>query len=187
MSSTKPSQLAVRAAYVAAVLFVIRLPTFFVPAIRDALPGNSPVLSELNALLGIAPHLVLFPVVAALPAPRWGRAAGYGWLVIDMATDVMDLGGVAKLTYLSLRYGGHISAALWIASASWDAKGALRIVGWLLAFDLAIYSFIAPFGSLTFLVLLPSLVLLPLWLALVGRYLARGSENEQVRERQVIT
>ncbi len=48
-----------------------------------------------------------------------------------------------KLTYLSLRYGGHISAALWIASASWQAIGTARIVGWLLAFDLAIYSFIA--------------------------------------------
>ena len=80
-----------------------------------------------------------------------------------------------KLTYLSLRYGGHISAALWIASASWQAIGTARIVGWLLAFDLAIYSFIA-FLPLTFVVLVPSLVLLPLWFVLVGRLLSRERE-----------
>ena len=34
---------------------------------------------------------------------------------------------------------------------------------------------------LTFLVLLPSLVLLPLWFALVGRLIARGGEHQQVR------
>lgn len=44
--------------------------TFFIPAIRDATPGSSPALSELNAVLGVAPHLLLFPVVAALPTGR---------------------------------------------------------------------------------------------------------------------
>jgi len=72
-------------------------------------------------------------------------------------------------------YGGQISAALWIASASWQAKGTTRIVGWLLAFDLAIYSLIA-FLPLTFVVLVPSLVLLPLWFVLVGRLLSRERE-----------
>jgi len=66
-------------------------------------------------------------------------------------------------------------AALWMASASWQAKGTARIVGWLLAFDLAIYSFIA-FLPLTFVVLVPSLVLLPLWFVLVGRLLSRERE-----------
>ena len=53
-----------------------------------------------------------------------------------------------------------------------------RIVGWLLAFDLAIYSFIA-FLPLTFVVLVPSLVLLPLWFVLVGRLLSRKREYQQ--------
>ena len=35
--------------------------------------------------------------------------------LIDIATDSMQLKGVDKSIYLSLRYGGHISAALWIA------------------------------------------------------------------------
>jgi hypothetical protein len=97
-------------AYLAAALFAVRLATFFVAPLRDATATTSPVAAEVIAVLGIAPHLLLFPVAAALPAPSWGRAAGYGWLVIDMATDIMQLGGVDQTTYLGLRYGGHISA-----------------------------------------------------------------------------
>jgi hypothetical protein len=67
--------------------------TFFIPAIRDATPGSSPALSELNAVLGMAPHLLLFPVVAALPAPRWAKAAGYGWLVIDVMAYLSGAAG----------------------------------------------------------------------------------------------
>ncbi|GAC1378490.1 MAG: hypothetical protein NVSMB33_02820 [Ktedonobacteraceae bacterium] len=189
MNETQPSRLTVTAAYGAAVLFAIHLATYLVPSIRDVTPTSSLIVAELLALLAVAEHLLLFPVVAALPGPRWARAAGYGWLIIDMATDIMQLNGVVKLTYLSLRYGGHISAALWIASTSWRAKGALRIVGWLTALDLAIYSFIA-FFPLTFVVLLPSLVLLPIWFVLVGRLLARESEHQsaqtEVGEKQAM-
>ncbi|SRR6266581_1101914 len=183
MNETKGSQQA-RVAYVAygvAVLWIIRLATFFIPAIRDATPGGSPLLAELNALLGIAPHLLLFPVVAALPAPQWARQAGYGWLVIDIATDIMQLGSVPTPIYLPLRYGGHVSAALWIALASWQAKGATRIVGLLLAIVLGGYSFIAPFDPTHFVGLLPGLVLLPTWFALVGRLLAQRGEHQQIR------
>jgi hypothetical protein len=74
---TNASRPAVGAAYVAAALFVVAFARFFV------LPpeGRGNVLV---ALLGVAPHLLLFPVVAMLPAPRSARAAGYGWLVVDM-------------------------------------------------------------------------------------------------------
>ncbi|HEU5229178.1 MAG TPA: hypothetical protein VFU49_15285 [Ktedonobacteraceae bacterium] len=168
MYDKKLSQRSATIAYVAAALFTIHLITYLIPSIRDATTATSPLIAELLALLGVAEHLLLFPVVAALPAPRWARAAGYGWLVLDMATDIMQLNGTPQLTYLPLRYGGHISAALWIASASWQTRGAIRVIGLLLAFDLVLYSFIA-FIPLTFIVLLPSLVLLPLWLVLVGR------------------
>jgi len=178
--SPQPSRVAY-AAYAAAILFAIHLVTYFIPAIRDATTTSSLFMAELLALLSVAEHLLLFPVVAALPAPRWARYAGYGWLVIDMATDIMQLNGAPKSTYLTLRYGGHISATLWIASASWQLKGVLRIIGWLLALDLVVYSFIA-FIPFTFVVLIPSLVLLPLWFVLAGRLLARGSEEQRVEE-----
>lgn len=167
---------AVYAAYAAAILFAIHLVTYFIAPLRDATTTSSPIVAELLALLAVAEHLLMFPVVEALPAPRWARYAGYGWLVIDIATDIMQLNGVPSTTYLAMRYGGHISAALWIASASWQIKGAIRITGLLLALDLAVYSFIA-FIPFTFVILIPSLVLLPLWLLLSGRFLARGGEH----------
>jgi len=126
-------------------------------------------------LLPVAAHLILFPVVAALPAPPWARAAGYGWLVIDITTDVMALQGVADTLYLPMRYGGHVSAAVWIAAASWQAKGATRIVGLLLALILGGYSLI-PHGPLGILIL--SWPLLPLWFALIRYVLARSVEHQ---------
>jgi hypothetical protein len=160
-------------AYGVAALFAVRLPSFyFLPQSSGSL-----IVRELSALLGIAPHLLLFAVVAALPAPVWAKSAGYGWLAIDMTTDIMALNGVAPATFLPMRYGGHIAAALWIATASWEAKGATRGVGLLLALDLGVYSFIAPFVS--FVALLPSIVLLPAWFVLVARHIGRGAEERQ--------
>jgi hypothetical protein len=123
MNDTKPTRRTVRAAYGAALLFAIHLLTYFVPSIRDVTTSSSLLGAELLALLAVAEHLILFPVVATLPAPTWARASGYGWLVLDMATDIMQLNGVVKLTYLALRYGANLAAALcWIVSASWQAK-----------------------------------------------------------------
>jgi len=172
MNETTRSRLAM-AAYGVAALFAVRLPSFYV------LPQSSGslIVRELSALLGIAPHLLLFVVIAALPAPVWAKSAGYGWLVIDMATDIMALNGVADTTFLPMHYGGHIAAALWIVTASWEAKGATRVVGLLLALDLGTYSFIAPVVS--FVALLPSIVLLPAWFILVARHIGHGAEDRQ--------
>lgn len=169
---TQPARAASYAAYGAAVLFVVAFARFFLLPPEGR--GNVVV-----ALIGVAPHLLLFPVVAWLPAPRWARAAGYGWLVIDMTTDIMALNGVPAAIFLAMRYGGHVAAGLWIASASWRAGGAVRVVGVLLALDLAGYSFVAPFDPTHFVPLLPSLALLPLWLVQVGRLLWQKGENRR--------
>ncbi|GAC1643124.1 MAG: hypothetical protein NVS4B12_07070 [Ktedonobacteraceae bacterium] len=178
MDQTTRTRWPVTAAYGAAVLFAIHLVTYFIAPIRDVTTSGSVIGAELLALLAVAEHLILFPVIAALPVPPWARAVGYGWLVLDIATDIMQLNGAVKLTYLSLRYGANIAAALWIISVAWQGKGALRVIGVIVALDLAVYSFIA-FIPLTFLVLVPSLVLLPLWFVLVGRSLAQGDELQQ--------
>ncbi|GAC1587554.1 MAG: hypothetical protein NVS4B1_31130 [Ktedonobacteraceae bacterium] len=180
MNGFERSQQTAMTAYGAALLFAIHLITYFIAPIRDVTTSSSVIGAEALALLAVAEHLILFPVVAALPAPKWARAVGYGWLVLDIATDIMQLNGVVKLTYLSLRYGANIAAALWIASASWQGKGAMRVIGVIVALDLATYSFIA-FIPFTFLVLVPSLVLLPLWFWLVGRTLALENENQRGR------
>jgi len=72
-------------AYIATVVFAISLLRFyFIP--RLSLSANSVALAVINGWLPIVAHVLLFPVVAALPAPKWAKAAGYGWLMIDITT-----------------------------------------------------------------------------------------------------
>lgn len=160
-------------AYGAAVLFAAHLATYFVPTIRDVtLAGNAAVAVSL-AVLAVAQHVVVFPVVGALPAPAWARFAAYTWLIVDLGTDLLQLGGAPKSLYLVVRLGVNLLAALWIATASLQGRGALRGIGLFVAADFACYSFVAALSPLAFVVALPSLVLLPVWFALVGRRLAR--------------
>jgi hypothetical protein len=178
MNATPASRLisppgAAYAAYGAAVLFALHLATYFVPRIRDATLSSAALAAIILAVLASAQHLVVFPVVAALPAPRWAKVAGYTWLVVDMTTDLVQLGGAPKSVYLVLRLAINLVAALWIATASWRARGALRGIGVFVALDFACYSLVVLLSPLAFVVTLPSLVLLPVWLVLVGRRLAR--------------
>lgn len=162
-------------AMIAAVLFSIRFIFFFLPYLHFVPASIANLLQDgtvTGALFANAEHLVLFPIVAALPAPKWARSAGYGWLVLDMATDIMALQGVSPAIFLALRYGGHISSALWVAAASWQSKGAIRVVGILYALNLALFSYI-PHGS--FFILIPTAFLFPLWLVLVARFLKRAT------------
>ena len=161
------------AAYAAAVLFALHLATYFAPALRDATLGTVASLAVPLAVLAVAQHLVVFPVVAALPAPRWARAAAYVWLVFDMGTDLLQLGDTSKSVYLVIRLAVNVLAALWIASASWRARGGLRGIGLFVALDTVAYSCVGLFFAWAFVVTLPSLILLPVWFALVGRSLAR--------------
>jgi hypothetical protein len=179
-----PGAIAVYAAYSAAVLFALHLLTYFIPVIRDVTLATSVPIAVALAILAIAQHLVVFPVVAALPAPRWAKVAGYVWLVVDMCTDLLQLGGASKSVYLVLRLAINLVAALWIASASWQRRGAIRYVGVVVALDFACYSFVALLSPLSFVVTLPSLVLLPVWFVLVGRLLAHAEEDRWKRAEE---
>ena len=169
-------------AYAAAALFAAHLATYFVPAIRDVTLTTSTTLAISLAVLAVAQHLVVFPVVGALPAPSWARAAAYVWLVLDMGTDLLQLGGAPKSLYLVLRLGVNLLAALWIASASWRARGGMRWLGVFVAADFACYSFVGLLSPLAFLVALPSLVLLPLWFVLAGRRIAWSTRRSRLAE-----
>src|SRR5258708_24652436 len=71
--------LAARAAYAGAALFVALIVLF---SMLGAAQPSTPLLITMGAI-GAASHLVLLPVVAAMPTPEWARAAGYGCLVVD--------------------------------------------------------------------------------------------------------
>ncbi len=126
------------------------------------------------AVLAVAQHLVVFPIVYALSAPVWAKVAAYIWLVVDTATDLMQLADTPKSIYLPVRLAVNVLAALWIAAASWRMLGATRVIGLIVTISTALYSAVAQVSPLAFVVTLPALVLLPVWFLLVGRHLARG-------------
>ena len=169
------------AAYSAAILFALHLATYFVPSIRDATLSHTALIAVLLAVLALAQHLVVFPVVAVLPAPRWTKLAGYTWLVIDMLTDLLQLGGAPKSFYLVIRLVINLVAALWIATASWRATGAIRGIGIFVAVDFACYSLLILLSPLAFLVALPSLLLLPAWFWLLGRRFSQEAAQPSAR------
>ncbi len=171
-------RLAARFAYAAAILFALHLATYFVPALRDATLANAPALAVGVAVLALAQHAVVFPVAAALPAPSWARMSAYIWLIGDMVSDLMQLGGSPVSRYITLRLLVNLLAAVWLLAASWRAPLAMRIIGIFVACDLAAYSITTPFDTRAFVLALPSLVLLPIWFALAGRYLARSEANQ---------
>ena len=94
-----------------------------------------------------------------------------------MLTDLLQLAGAPKSVYLVIRLVINLVAALRIATASWHATGAIRWIGVFVAFDFACYSLLILLSPLAFLVVLPSLVLLPAWFFLLGRRLAREQRH----------
>ena len=152
-------ELGARAAYVAAGLYVALFVAFAV----------TPPTSLIGPFIGVLLHLVLFPAVAALPAAPWARAGGYGWLILDITSNVMTINGIEDQTTTALRLGGHVVAALWIALAAMQASRAIRYVGLPLALALGLYSLVAPWVPMT--AFLPFALLLIAWLVLVGRSL----------------
>src|SRR5438045_2062313 len=116
-----------RSAYSGAVLFVVLL----VLVVVGLPPTNATLI--IMGVLGAAAHLALLPVVAAMPAPQWARAAGYGWLIIDTMLNVASVNGLDAGVAGALRLGGHVSSALWIATAAHNARGPVKAIGWPLA------------------------------------------------------
>lgn len=161
------------AAYVAAILFALHLLSYFVPTLRDATMQTLAGAAIALVVLAVLQHLVVFPVAASWSAPRWSQAAAYIWLVVDMLTDLAQLGGVPKATYLPVRLAVNVLAALWIASSSWRESRAVQVIGIVIAIDLVAYSALGLLTPAAALIILPSLVLLPVWFLLVGRRLAR--------------
>jgi hypothetical protein len=166
MKGTSKSPIAV-VAYVSALLFVVHFLGFF---ILRHIPVT-PLINVLDTMIGVLAHALLFPVITNMSGPAWAKNAGIGWLVVDTATEIMGLNGVSPVIYLSMRYGGHVCAAIWMAGCAYSARGAYRAVGLLVSIVLGGYSFVSPYLSIVFV--FPILLfVLPWWLVLVGRQIA---------------
>ena len=165
-------RIAARCAYIAVVLFAAHLIISFIPALHGATFATAAGLALILAILALAQHGVVFPVAAMLPAPGWARIAAYVWLIGDTVSDLMQLAGSPTQRYLALRLIVNVLAALWFVAASWRAPMAMRIIGIFIGWDLVAYSLTGPFFPDASVILLPALILAPIWFALVGRQLS---------------
>lgn len=78
---------------------------------------------------GILFHLAMFLLIAKLPAPEWARAAGYGWLVLDVMIGALTLNHVPHDIADYVRLGGHIFAGIWLVTAALSGSRPFSIVG----------------------------------------------------------
>lgn len=141
----------------------------FVPTILTFVlfPGT-----KISNVLGIFFHIAAFLVVARMPAPEWAKAAGYGWLVLDVLCGVMIVNDVPYSIAWPVRLGGHVLAGLWLVPVSLlCAPLYLRIVGVVTGLWLAAYSF---FGTILPVTLLaPPGVLTCVWFGLLAWHYRR--------------
>jgi hypothetical protein len=143
-----------------------------------AAPADPDALARTGAVFGVAMHAALVPVIAALPAPRWARRAGYAWVAIDIAANTLTLASTGDATTTAIRLVGHLGAAAWIFSASREAGRATRLVGSALAAWLFAYTLLAPVvpdAAFT-----PAVPLMLAWLTLVARTFRRGHPTRPV-------
>src|SRR4029077_6622691 len=126
-------KLAAYGAYAGAFLFTVLIVLFSTKANGFA-----------TGVVAVAFHVVLFPVVAELTSASWAKAGGYGWLILDIAANVMQLNGIDPHISEGLRYGAHIPAIIWIITSSLKGSKPMMFVGILQAIIMGTYSFIAP-------------------------------------------
>ncbi|WP_434598939.1 hypothetical protein [Streptomyces sp. A5-4] len=138
------------------VLFMPSLVTFAVA------PGA--VAAEYT---GVLFHLAIMFIVARLPAPQWAKAAGFGWLTLDVLSAIMTINEVPHEIAWSVRLGGHVLAGMWFITTSLLARPrSIRVVGVVLGTWLALYSFLGNVLPQEFL--FPGGILVPVWFLLLA-------------------
>ena len=115
---------------------------FYVPVVISsvAVPGAA----WIRNYPGILFHLAVFLLVSRLDAPDWARAAGYGWLVLDVTTGVLALNGIPRATHEYVRLGGHVFGGAWIAITSLSGSRPLKVVGLVTGIYLSGFPFLSP-------------------------------------------
>jgi hypothetical protein len=116
--------------------------------------------------VGIFYYLVVFLLVSKLPAPAWARAAGYSWLLLDVAAGTLGINLIQPAIAQHVRLGGHIFGGIWIVMASLQGSLAAKLVGLPTGAILFAYTFASPFLPRVWLS--PAVVLILVWLAILA-------------------
>ena len=143
---------------------LIALLTFLPVILSFFVPMESVIWAE---YLGLPFHLAVFFMVYILGAPEWGRAAGYGWILLDILAGVTMINGVSPEIGDYIRLTGHIFAGLWLISTSLRAGRAIRVFALITGIWLGGYTFVAAF--LPMQAVGPASLFMCIWLALVAK------------------
>ena len=117
--------------------------------------------------IGVLFHLSVLFLVSRMDAPPWGRAAGFGWITVDVLAGVLAINEVPSDLVLAVRLGGHVLAGVWIITVSLLARALpVRVVGTITGLWLSAYSFVGNVFPTT--VLAPASLLTLVWFALLA-------------------
>lgn len=116
--------------------------------------------------LGIFFHISLFLLVPWLPAPSWAKAAGYGWLVIDVTAGVLSINSVSDTIAQPVRLGGHVFAGIWILTASLSGSTPVKVVGVIAGLWLFGFTFVSAYFPIA--ALGPASIMVLIWLAIIA-------------------
>ncbi|MEU4508152.1 hypothetical protein AB0G05_01530 [Nonomuraea wenchangensis] len=117
--------------------------------------------------LGVFFHLSILFLVSRLKAAPWAKAAGYGWVTLDVLTGILMINGVEYDTAWAVRLGGHVLAGVWIVASSLVSPSwPVRVVGVVTGVWLAGYSFVGDVLAEEFL--RPAGIMILVWFALLA-------------------
>ena len=123
--------------------------------------------TKVSGAIGVVYHLIILAIIARLKAPSWAKAAGYGWIALDVACGIMTLCNVPDDIAFPVRLGGHVLCGIWITVVCMFCRDRLlKYLGFFIASWLAVFSFFG--GVLDMGLLAVPGVLVVVWLALMG-------------------
>jgi hypothetical protein len=132
---------------------------------------------------GILFHLAMMFLVSRMPAPDWGKGAGYAWLTLDVLCGVMMISHVPHDIAWPIRLAGHVFAGTWMITTSLLSRHkSVAILGTLTGAALALYTFFSQVLSTAFLY--PGGTLLIAWLILMAvKYKSTPTDEEPLPEQ----
>jgi len=135
---------------------------------------------------GVFFHLAILLLISRLDAPGWAKAAGYGWIAIDVLSGILTINAVPHESTWPVRLGGHVLAGVWIAMSSVYLRRhpVVTAVGVVTGVWLGGCSFVIAHAPDA--ILAPSSILIMVWLAMLawvhrpGAHGGVGASNARV-------
>ena len=159
-STTRPSTSRPSTSVLAVIPIVLFIPSLVSFAVSK--PGV--VWPEYT---GVFFHLAILLLIDRLNAQSWAKAAGYGWIILDVLTGILSINGVAYDITGPVRLGGHVLAGVWLVTTSHHQRQRpVQIIGVLTGLWLGSYSFIAP--NVPEYALYPASLLIIAWFVLLA-------------------